>query len=65
MFRFDYMGPCPPLGRHRYVLRLFALDKMLPTAGALNRRKILRLMENHVLAEAQLLGYYPCKGQNK
>jgi len=65
MFRFGYMGPCPPWGRHRYLLRLFALDRMLPAAGALNRRKILRLMETHVLAEAELLGYYPSKGESK
>jgi Raf kinase inhibitor-like YbhB/YbcL family protein len=63
MFRFGYMGPCPPWGRHRYLFRLFALDRMLPSGGALNRRKLLRMMEPHILAEAVLLGYYAKKEQ--
>jgi Raf kinase inhibitor-like YbhB/YbcL family protein len=61
MFRFGYMGPCPPWGRHRYLFRLFALDRMLPRDGVLNRRKVLRMMETHILEEAALLGYYPKK----
>ena len=61
MFRFGYMGPCPPWGRHRYLFRLFALDRMLPSDDALNRRKLLRMMETHILAEASLIGYYPKK----
>jgi Raf kinase inhibitor-like YbhB/YbcL family protein len=61
MFRCGYMGPCPPWGRHRYVFRLFALDRMLRRGGALNRRKLLRMMETHILAQAALLGYYAKK----
>jgi Raf kinase inhibitor-like YbhB/YbcL family protein len=61
MFRFGYMGPCPPWGRHRYLFRVFALDRKLPTDGAINKRKLLRLIETHILAEAALLGYYPKK----
>ena len=61
MFRFGYMGPCPPWGRHRYLFRAFALDMRLPTDGTLNKRKLLSLTENHILAEAELLGYYPKK----
>ena len=61
-FRFGYMGPCPPWGRHRYLFRLFALDRVLPRDGTLNRRKLMRMMETHILAEAALLGYYAKKG---
>jgi Raf kinase inhibitor-like YbhB/YbcL family protein len=62
MFRFGYMGPCPPWGRHRYLFRLFALDRTLTMEGALNKRVLLRLMKSHILAEAALLGYYPGRG---
>ena len=58
MFRLGYMGPCPPWGRHRYLFRLFALDRMLPSDSALNRRKLLSMTKTHILAEATLLGYY-------
>jgi len=61
MLRFGYMGPCPPWGRHRYLFRLFALDRTLPRDDALNRRKLLSMTKTHVLAEAALLGYYPKK----
>jgi Raf kinase inhibitor-like YbhB/YbcL family protein len=59
MFRFGYMGPCPPWGRHRYLFRLFALERMLQRKAAINRRKLLHLVKAGVLAEATLLGYYP------
>ncbi len=62
MFRFGYMGPCPPWGRHRYLFRLFALDTMIRTPGAISKRKLLCFMEAHILAEAPLLGYYPKRG---
>jgi Raf kinase inhibitor-like YbhB/YbcL family protein len=62
MFRLGYMGPCPPWGNHRYLFRLFALDWTLQPQGTINKRKLLRLMDTHVLAEARLLGYYPGKG---
>ena len=65
MYRFGYMGPCPPWGRHRYLIRLFALDAMLPAGATLDRRKILGMMENHILAEAALLGYYPNRRLHK
>jgi len=58
MFRFGYMGPCPPWGRHRYRFHLIALDTTLRTTAALNKRRLRRLMEPHVLARTVLQGYY-------
>lgn len=54
--RTGYGGPCPPIGRHRYFHKLFALDRQLgdlkqPTKGALERA-----MHGHVLAQAVLIG---------
>jgi Raf kinase inhibitor-like YbhB/YbcL family protein len=55
--RTGYGGPCPPIGRHRYFHKLYALDAMLtlqrPTKAALEAA-----MRSHVLAEAQLVGTY-------
>ena len=32
--RTGYGGPCPPIGRHRYFHKLYALDTVLPGPGA-------------------------------
>jgi Raf kinase inhibitor-like YbhB/YbcL family protein len=56
--RADYGGPCPPLGRHRYFHRLYALDSALPKLAHPTRATLLAAMKNHVLAEAQLVGTY-------
>jgi hypothetical protein len=58
MFRLGYMGPCPPWGRHRYTFRAFALDRTVESDAVLNKKKLLRLIQPHILAEATLLGYY-------
>lgn len=56
--RADWGGPCPPVGRHRYFFKLFALDCELPDLGHVSKDQLLRAMHGHVLAEAQLVGGY-------
>lgn len=57
--RTDYGGPCPPVGRHRYFLRLFALDTLLgDRLGEPNRSQLRTAMEDHVVGRAELLGTY-------
>ncbi len=56
--RTGYGGPCPPVGRHRYLHRLYALDVMLPELGGPRRAALLRAMSGKILAEALLLGVY-------
>jgi Raf kinase inhibitor-like YbhB/YbcL family protein len=54
-----YEGPCPPIGRHRYFHRIFALDTVLPDLGASARRKdVEAAMAGHVLAHAEVMGTY-------
>jgi len=56
--RSDYGGPCPPGGTHRYYFKLYALDVMLDLGPAANKRRVLKAMEGHILAEAQLMGTF-------
>jgi Raf kinase inhibitor-like YbhB/YbcL family protein len=53
-----YRGPCPPVGRHRYFLKLYALDVRLGDKGALTKAELEKLMQGHVLAKAELMGTY-------
>lgn len=56
--RPGYGGPCPPIGRHRYIYRLFALDTVLPDLGSPGRAQFLKAIQPHVIAETQLIGTY-------
>jgi Raf kinase inhibitor-like YbhB/YbcL family protein len=56
--RTGYGGPCPPVGRHRYYLKLYALDVILPDLGRPTKADLEKAMSGHVLAEAQLMGTY-------
>ncbi|HSD92231.1 MAG TPA: YbhB/YbcL family Raf kinase inhibitor-like protein [Methyloceanibacter sp.] len=53
----SYHGPCPPIGRHRYFHKLYALDLTLPNK-ALTKAELEAAMNGHVLAEASLMGTY-------
>jgi len=53
----SYGGPCPPIGRHRYFYKLFALDAMLP-AKALSKADVEAAIQGHVLGKAELMGTY-------
>ncbi|MBU4305727.1 MAG: YbhB/YbcL family Raf kinase inhibitor-like protein [Candidatus Omnitrophica bacterium] len=57
--RIGYNGPMPPPGKpHRYFFKLYALDAEFKLAPGLLKKELLKLMESHVLEEAQLLGMY-------
>jgi Raf kinase inhibitor-like YbhB/YbcL family protein len=56
--RTGYGGPCPPIGRHRYFHKLYALDVVLPDLKQPTKATLLEAMEGHVLEEAVLMGTY-------
>ena len=56
--RTGYGGPCPPVGRHRYFFKLYALDVTLPDLGQPDKARLERAMKGHVLAQQQLVGTY-------
>jgi Raf kinase inhibitor-like YbhB/YbcL family protein len=56
--RTGYGGPCPPIGRHRYFFKLYALDTVLPDLGPATKADIEAAMRGHVLQHAELVGTY-------
>lgn len=59
--RTGYGGPCPPIGRHRYFHKLYALDVELGDLGRPTKTDLEAAMEGHILGEAQLIGNYQKK----
>ena len=51
-------GPCPPIGRHRYFFKLYALDALLPELKHPTKAALERAMQGHELARAELVGTY-------
>jgi Raf kinase inhibitor-like YbhB/YbcL family protein len=56
--RTGYGGPSPPIGRHRYFFKLYALNTMLPDLRHPTKAMLLEAMKGHVLQEAVLMGTY-------
>jgi Raf kinase inhibitor-like YbhB/YbcL family protein len=57
---FGYGGPKPPSGQsHRYIFKLYALDRKLNdlATGAI-REQLLAAMEGHILGTGRLTGKY-------
>jgi len=52
-----YGGPCPPIGRHRYFFKLYALDTTLNLSPA-KKPNLEQAMKGHILDQAQLMGTY-------
>jgi Raf kinase inhibitor-like YbhB/YbcL family protein len=56
--RTGYGGPCPPIGRHRYFFKLYALDTRLDDLGEPTKAALESAMHGHVVAQAELVGTY-------
>ncbi len=61
--RTGYGGPCPPIGRHRYFHKLYALDTVLPDLHRPTKSALEAAMRGHVLGQAELMGTYQKKGR--
>lgn len=57
-----YGGPCPPVGRHRYFHKLYALDVVLPDLGHPTKQQLEQAMHGHVLEQCELVGTYQRPG---
>ncbi|MCG6869386.1 MAG: YbhB/YbcL family Raf kinase inhibitor-like protein [Gammaproteobacteria bacterium] len=56
--RAGYGGPCPPIGRHRYFHKLYALDLELEEMKTPTKARIEAAMQGHVIAQAELVGTF-------
>ena len=56
--RTGYGGPCPPIGRHRYFHRLYALDTELGDRGEPSKAQLEKAMQGHVLERVELVATY-------
>lgn len=60
--RTGYGGPCPPIGRHRYFHKLYAVSEKLGDLGEPTKAALLHAMQGKVLGKTELIGTYE-KGQ--
>jgi Raf kinase inhibitor-like YbhB/YbcL family protein len=60
--RTGYCGPCPPIGRHRYFHKLYALDVVLPDLHRPTKAQLERAMHGHIVGKAELIGTYKKRG---
>lgn len=59
--RKGWRGPCPPIGRHRYFFKLYALDATLPDRDVPTKAELEQAMAGHVIEMAELVGTYERK----
>jgi Raf kinase inhibitor-like YbhB/YbcL family protein len=59
--RTGYGGPNPPIGRHRYFHKLYALDTLLTFSATPKKADLEHAMRGHVMAQAVLMGTYQLK----
>lgn len=56
--RTGYGGPCPPIGRHRYFFKLYALDAPLGDLRTPTKAQLEAAMKGHVLAHTEIMATF-------
>jgi Raf kinase inhibitor-like YbhB/YbcL family protein len=56
--RTGWGGPCPPIGRHRYFFKVYALDAMLGDLKSPTKHDLVNSMQKHIVGKAELVGTY-------
>ena len=54
----EYGGPCPPIGRHRYFFKFYALDTTLTGLSSPTKADLEKAMKGHVVDSGELMGTY-------
>jgi Raf kinase inhibitor-like YbhB/YbcL family protein len=55
---YNYGGPCPPSGTHRYFFKVYALDKELELPRNTNKHQLEKTMSEHIIGFGELIGLY-------
>ncbi|MFD2367434.1 YbhB/YbcL family Raf kinase inhibitor-like protein [Pseudoduganella sp. GCM10020061] len=53
-----YGGPCPPIGRHRYFFKLYALSDELSELGHVTKNHLEKAMDGLIIEQVELVGTY-------
>ncbi|MDD1741517.1 MAG: YbhB/YbcL family Raf kinase inhibitor-like protein [Methanothrix sp.] len=54
-----YAGPCPPSGKpHRYLFRVFGLDRMLDLPAGASTADLREAMRGHILQQGQAMARF-------
>lgn len=53
-----YRGPCPPVGMHHYLHKLYALDIVLPDLMQPTKAGLETMIHGYVIAHTELVGRY-------
>jgi Raf kinase inhibitor-like YbhB/YbcL family protein len=56
--RTGYGGPCPPIGRHRYFFKLYAIDTVLEGLRQPTKAQLESAIQGHIIEQAELVGTY-------
>ena len=56
--RTSYGGPCPPIGQHRYIFKLYALDTILDDLKNPTKSRLEGAMQGHIISQTELIGTY-------
>ncbi len=57
-----YGGPCPPIGRHRYFHKLYALDTVITIKNKPTKAEIETALKGHIIEQTELIGTYKKSG---
>ena len=55
--RTGYGGPCPPISRHRYFHKLYALDTLL-NLNRPTKTNVERAIQGHIINQTEIVGTY-------
>jgi Raf kinase inhibitor-like YbhB/YbcL family protein len=56
--RPEYRGPCPEAGRHHYIFKLYATDKVFDDISNPTKERVEAALRGHILEHAELVGTY-------